>query len=69
MKDRLFGFPGAVLEGTGMSNTIPNTANWSLQLSMRIWPEFILDVYPTHGLLMTMIILLLPNKQKISSIC
>ena len=30
MKDRLFGLPGAVLEGTGMSNTIPNTANWNL---------------------------------------
>ena len=30
MKDRLFGLPGAVLEGTGMSNTIPNTADWNL---------------------------------------
>ena len=32
MKDRLFGLPGAVLEGTGMSNTIPNTANWNLEI-------------------------------------
>lgn len=26
--DRIFGLPGAVLEGTGMSNFIPNTNNW-----------------------------------------
>ena len=30
IKDRLFGLPGAVLEGTGMSNTIPNTEDWNL---------------------------------------
>ena len=28
--DRLFGLPGAVLEGTGMSNFIPNTADWNI---------------------------------------
>lgn len=28
--DRLFGLPGNVLEGTGMSNLIPNTADWSI---------------------------------------
>ncbi len=30
MLDRLFGLPGAVLEGTGMSSLIPNTANWNI---------------------------------------
>ena len=29
--DRLFGLPGAVLEGTGMSNFIPNTADWNIE--------------------------------------
>ena len=28
--DRLFGLPGAILEGTGMSNFIPNTADWNI---------------------------------------
>ena len=28
--DRLFGLPGNVLEGTGMSNLIPNTADWNI---------------------------------------
>lgn len=28
--DRLFGLPGAILEGTGMSNFIPNTADWDI---------------------------------------
>ena len=30
MLDRLFGLPGNVLEGTGMSNLIPNTADWNI---------------------------------------
>ena len=29
--NRLFGLPGAVLEGTGMSNFIPNTADWNIE--------------------------------------
>ena len=29
--DRLFGLPGAILEGTGMSNFIPNTADWNIE--------------------------------------
>ena len=28
--DRLFGLPGNVLEGTGMSTLIPNTAHWNI---------------------------------------
>jgi len=28
--DRLFGLPGNILEGTGMSNLIPNTADWNI---------------------------------------
>ena len=28
--DRLFGLPGAILEGTGMSTFIPNTADWNI---------------------------------------
>ena len=31
IKDRLFGLPGAILEGTGMSNLIPNTADWNIE--------------------------------------
>ncbi len=31
IKDRLFGLPGAILEGTGMSNFIPNTADWNIE--------------------------------------
>ncbi|AMD18490.1 cobalamin biosynthesis protein CobN [Methanobrevibacter sp. YE315] len=30
MLDRLFGLPGNVLEGTGMSTFIPNTADWNI---------------------------------------
>ena len=29
--DRLFGLPGNVLEGTGMSTLIPNTADWDIE--------------------------------------
>ena len=29
--DRLFGLPGNILEGTGMSTLIPNTADWSIE--------------------------------------
>ena len=39
--DRLFGLPGNVLEGTGMSNLIPNTADWSIE-SIN---EYAMDVY------------------------
>ena len=28
--DRLFGLPGNILEGTGMSTLIPNTADWNI---------------------------------------
>ena len=39
--DRLFGLPGNVLEGTGMSNLIPNTADWSMD-SIH---EYATDIY------------------------
>ncbi len=39
--DRLFGLPGNVLEGTGMSNLIPNTADWNID-SIN---EYAMDVY------------------------
>ena len=39
--DRLFGLPGNVLEGTGMSNLIPNTADWSID-SVN---EYAMDIY------------------------
>ena len=39
--DRLFGLPGNVLEGTGMSNLIPNTADWSIA-SVN---EYAMDIY------------------------
>ncbi|WP_368660128.1 cobaltochelatase subunit CobN [Methanobrevibacter sp.] len=39
--DRLFGLPGNVLEGTGMSNLIPNTADWNIDTIN----EFAMDVY------------------------
>ena len=29
--DRLFGLPGNILEGTGMSTLIPNTADWNIE--------------------------------------
>ncbi|MBQ2653930.1 MAG: cobaltochelatase subunit CobN [Methanobrevibacter sp.] len=41
MLDRLFGLPGNVLEGTGMSNLIPNTADWNITTIS----EFAMDVY------------------------
>ena len=31
ISDRLYGLPGAILEGTGMSNFIPNTADWNIE--------------------------------------
>ena len=31
ISDRLFGLPGAILEGTGMSNFIPNTNDWNIE--------------------------------------
>lgn len=39
--DRLFGLPGNVLEGTGMSTIIPNTADWDSDTVN----EFLSDVY------------------------
>ena len=39
--DRLFGLPGNVLEGTGMSNLIPNTADWKMD-SIH---EYATDIY------------------------
>ncbi len=39
--DRLFGLPGNVLEGTGMSNLIPNTADWSIDSIS----EYAMDIY------------------------
>ena len=39
--DRLFGLPGNVLEGTGMSNLIPNTNDWSID-SVN---EYAMDIY------------------------
>jgi len=39
--DRLFGLPGNVLEGTGMSNLIPNTADWSIDSVS----EYAMDIY------------------------
>lgn len=39
--DRLFGLPGNVLEGTGMSNLIPNTADWNIDTIN----QFAMDVY------------------------
>jgi cobaltochelatase CobN len=39
--DRLFGLPGNVLEGTGMSTLIPNTADWDITTVN----EFAMDVY------------------------
>ena len=39
--DRLFGLPGNVLEGTGMSNLIPNTADWNITTL----GEYAMDVY------------------------
>ena len=39
--DRLFGLPGNILEGTGMSNLIPNTANWDIDTVN----EMLADIY------------------------
>ncbi|MBP3790443.1 MAG: cobaltochelatase subunit CobN [Methanobrevibacter sp.] len=39
--DRLFGLPGNVLEGTGMSTLIPNTADWNISTVN----QFAMDVY------------------------
>ena len=39
--DRLFGLPGNVLEGTGMSNLIPNTADWNISTVS----EYAMDIY------------------------
>ena len=39
--DRLFGLPGNVLEGTGMSNLIPNTADWDISTVN----EYATDIY------------------------
>ena len=39
--DRLFGLPGNILEGTGMSTLIPNTADWDIDTLN----EFAMEVY------------------------
>ena len=39
--DRLFGLPGNVLEGTGMANLVPNTADWDINTLN----DFAMDVY------------------------
>lgn len=39
--DRLFGLPGNVLEGTGMSTLIPNTADWNIETLN----EKLMDIY------------------------
>ncbi|MDO5848036.1 MAG: cobaltochelatase subunit CobN [Methanobrevibacter sp.] len=39
--NRLFGLPGNVLEGTGMSNFVPNTANWDINTVN----EVLADIY------------------------
>ena len=39
--DRLFGLPGNVLEGTGMSTLIPNTADWNIETLN----ELAMDIY------------------------
>ena len=39
--DRLFGLPGAVLEGTGMSNLVPSTSDWNI----KTFPEQATDIY------------------------
>ena len=41
MLDRLFGLPGNVLEGTGMSTLIPNTADWEKSTVN----EVLMDIY------------------------
>ena len=42
--DRLFGLPGNVLEGTGMANLIPNTADWDINTLN----EKAMDIYLTR---------------------
>ena len=42
--DRLFGLPGNILEGTGMSTLVPNTADWNIDTLN----EFAMDVYLTR---------------------
>ena len=42
--DRLFGLPGNVLEGTGMSTLIPNTADWNIDTLN----EYAMDIYLTR---------------------
>ena len=39
--DRLFGLPGSVLEGTGMSTLIPNTADWDVDTVNNV----LMDIY------------------------
>lgn len=43
MTDRLFGLPGAVLEGTGMNSLIPNTANWNITTINSVLADIYLD--------------------------
>ena len=41
--DRLFGLPGNVLEGTGMSTLIPNTADWNIETVNEVGMNIYLD--------------------------
>ena len=41
--NRLFGLPGAILEGTGMSNLIPNTADWNIDTVSAVSADIYLD--------------------------
>lgn len=41
--DRLFGLPGNILEGTGMSTLIPNTANWNISTINEVAMNYYLD--------------------------
>ncbi len=41
MLDRLFGLPGNILEGTGMSTLLPNTADWNISTVN----EYATDIY------------------------
>lgn len=41
--NRLFGLPGAILEGTGMSTLIPNTADWDKETVSAVSADLYLD--------------------------
>lgn len=41
--DRLFGLPGNILEGTGMSTFIPNTKDWDINTVNKVLSEIYMD--------------------------